>query len=379
MPKHFLFTSESVTEGHPDKLCDQVSDAVLDAVLKNDPNGRVAVECATKTGMLLLFGELSTTTYVDFQSLARGVIEKIGYTNSEMGFDAYGCSILSAIEEQSPEIGNAVIGKEELGAGDQGMMFGFACNETEEYMPMPITLAHSLAQQLAHIRKQREVLGLRPDGKTQVTVEYEDGKPKRVHTVVISAQHEPSLSKEDLSEILKHKVVDPILGKLVDEKTIYHFNPSGSFIIGGPQGDAGLTGRKIIVDTYGGYAPHGGGAFSGKDPSKVDRSGAYAARYIAKNIVAAGLAQKCQIELSYAIGLAEPISILVETFGTSTVEDEALETIIRKCFPLKPGEIIAHLGLRAPIYQRTATYGHFGRNEFPWERVDKVEELRQYL
>ncbi|MEI7510785.1 MAG: methionine adenosyltransferase [Candidatus Peregrinibacteria bacterium] len=371
MSKNFLFTSESVTEGHPDKMCDQVSDAVLDAVLAKDPNGRVAVECATKTGLLFLFGELSTSTYVDFQSIARGVVERIGYTNSEMGFDAHGCSVMSAIEEQSPEIAHAVLDQAELGAGDQGMMFGFACQETEDLMPLPIALAHKLSARLAHIRHEGLAHGLRPDGKTQVTVQYENGKPKRVHTVVVSTQHDPHVSQKMVQEIVHDLVITPILGDLIDTETIFHINPSGSFVVGGPQGDSGLTGRKIIVDTYGGYAPHGGGAFSGKDPSKVDRSGAYMARYIAKNIVAAGLAEKCQIEVSYAIGMAEPISLLVETFGTGKLSDEELEKLVRKTFPLKPGEMIAALDLRKPIYQRTACYGHFGRPEFPWEQIMK--------
>ncbi len=374
-----LFTSESVTEGHPDKICDQISDAILDEVLRNDPMGRVAVECAVKTGITFIFGELTTDAYVDFQKIARDVIRGIGYTRAEYGFDADSCGILSSISEQSKEISTAVHGREEVGAGDQGMMFGYACRETPEFMPLPITLAHQLAKKLADARKSNEIPHLRPDGKTQVTVEYENGNPKRIHTIVISAQHDPEISQDELKRSLMEKVVTPVCSGLFDEHTIVHCNPSGSFITGGPKGDSGLTGRKIIVDTYGGYAPHGGGCFSGKDPSKVDRSGAYAARYIAKNIVASGLAEKCQIEISYAIGIAEPVSILVETFGTGKLPADDLEILIRKLFPLKPGDIITRLGLRKPIYAQVAAYGHFGREGVPWENLDLVDELRKSL
>ncbi len=374
-----LFTSESVTEGHPDKICDQISDAILDEALGQDPDARVAVECAVKTGLVFIFGELTTSGYIDFQSVARNVIKDIGYTRAKFGFDFETCSVISSISEQSKEIAHAVAQNHELGAGDQGMMFGFACKETPECMPLPIMLSHQLAQKLAEIRKDESLTELRPDGKTQVTVEYHDGAPQRVHTVVISAQHSAKISEQDLKNKIEKVVLRPVLGKLYDKKTIFHCNPSGSFIIGGPQGDAGLTGRKIIVDTYGGYAPHGGGAFSGKDPSKVDRSGAYAARYIAKNIVTAGLAQKCQIEVSYAIGIADPVSIWVETFGTETISHDKLGTIIQDHFPLRPGDIIDQLDLKKPIYQKTAIYGHFGRDDVPWEKVDKVEELKKYL
>ncbi len=376
----YLFTSESVTEGHPDKMCDQISDAVLDAVLREDPDGRVAVETATKTGMVLLFGELTTSTYVDFQKVVRKVIEDIGYNSSHMGFDFRSCSVQSAIEEQSPEIAHATVEKEDTGAGDQGMMFGFACNETPELMPLPISLSHKLAFQLAKVRKEKPNLGLRPDGKTQVTIEYDkDGKALRAHTIVISSQHSEDLSQPELQKILKEKVIDAVAQDWIDENTVYHLNPTGSFVVGGPQGDAGLTGRKIIVDTYGGYARHGGGAFSGKDPSKVDRSGAYMGRYIAKNIVAAGLADKCEVQISYAIGVAEPISTFVETFGTGKLSDREISDIIPKIFGLKPKQIIDHLGLKRPIYQETASYGHFGREHFPWEKLDKAQELRKFL
>lgn len=376
----YLFTSESVTEGHPDKICDQVSDAVLDAVLRADPDGRVAVESATKTGMILLFGELTTTTYVDFQKIVRGVIKRIGYNSSKIGFDYRSCSVQSAIEEQSPEIAAATVEKEDTGAGDQGMMFGYACNETPEFMPLAISLAHALAQKLAEVRHADENSGLRPDGKTQVTIEYDDsGKPIRAHTIVISSQHSPDLSQEKLQKILLEKVIQPVASEWIDENTIYHLNPTGSFVVGGPQGDAGLTGRKIIVDTYGGYARHGGGAFSGKDPAKVDRSGAYMGRYIAKNIVAAGLADKCEVQISYAIGVAEPISVFVETFGTGKLSDAEISTLIPENFGLKPKQIIDHLNLKTPIYEETATYGHFGRSHFPWEKLDKVDDLKKYL
>ncbi len=376
---NYLFTSESVTEGHPDKMCDQISDSILDAVLMQDPHGRVAVETATKTGMILVFGELTTTAHVDFQKIIRGVVQKIGYTSSDIGFDYKTCSVQSAIEEQSPEIAAATVEKEDTGAGDQGMMFGFACNETSELMPLASILSHKLAFQLAKIRKEDPTLGLRPDGKTQVTIEYENGKPLRAHTIVISSQHSENLTQAELHKILKEKVIDVVAKDWIDENTAYHLNPTGSFIIGGPQGDAGLTGRKIIVDTYGGYARHGGGAFSGKDPSKVDRSGAYMGRYIAKNIVASGLAEKCEVQISYAIGVAEPISVFVDTFGTGKISDEKISKIIPKVFGLKPKEIIENLNLKQPIYQETASYGHFGREHFPWEKLDKLESLQKFL
>lgn len=385
MVKNYLFTSESVTEGHPDKVCDQISDAILDAVFEKDPKARVAVECLTKTGFVILAGEMTTNTYVDVQKVARKTIKKIGYDNGELGFDGNSCGIIVAISEQSSEIAEGVgVVKQELkdiGAGDQGLMFGYATNETDTYMPMPIYLAHKLTKQLTNVRKFGKLLYLRPDGKSQVTVEYENGKPKRVDTVVISSHHHPNIPMDQMTEDIKREVIMPIVGDLVDEKTKYHVNPSGSFAIGGPVADAGLTGRKIIVDTYGGHGSHGGGCFSGKDPSKVDRSASYMARHIAKNIVAAGLADKCEVQMAYAIGIPEPVSILVDTFGTNKIDEEKIEKKVKEIFPLRPGEIIEYLDLRRPIYQKTAAYGHFGREDpdFTWEKLNKVEELKKLL
>ena len=389
-----LFTSESVTEGHPDKVCDAISDAILDACMEKDPMSRVACETAVCTGFALVTGEITTNAYVDIQKIVRDTIKEIGYTKSEYGFDGNTCAVLVAIDEQSSDIAmgvdKALEAKQgelqddlDTGAGDQGMMFGYATNETEEYMPYPISLAHKLALQLTRVRKDGTLKYLRPDGKSQVSVEYdENGKPLRLEAVVLSTQHDEDVTQEQIHEDIKKYVFDPILPKeLLDEDTKYFINPTGRFVIGGPHGDAGLTGRKIIVDTYGGYARHGGGAFSGKDCTKVDRSAAYAARYVAKNIVAAGLADKCEIQLSYAIGVAQPTSIMVDTFGTGKVADEKLLTAIRENFDLRPAGIIKMLDLRRPIYKQTAAYGHFGRNDLdlPWEKLDKVDVLKKYL
>lgn len=388
-----LFTSESVTEGHPDKICDQISDAILDALLEQDPMSRVACETATTTGIVMVMGEISTNAYVDIQKIVRDTITEIGYTRGKYGFDAETCGVITAIDEQSSDIAmgvdKALEAKENqmtddeieaIGAGDQGMMFGYATNETEEYMPYPISLAHKLARQLTKVRKNGTLSYLRPDGKTQVTVEYdEDGKPSRLDAVVLSTQHDPEITQEQIHEDIQREVFDKILPEhMVDEETKFFINPTGRFVIGGPHGDAGLTGRKIIVDTYGGYARHGGGAFSGKDCTKVDRSAAYAARYVAKNIVAAGLADKCEIQLSYAIGVAEPTSIMVDTFGTGKKSNQELVDLIRKYFDLRPAGIIKMLDLRRPIYKQTAAYGHFGRNDLdlPWEKLDKVDVLK---
>ena len=391
-----LFTSESVTEGHPDKMCDQISDAILDALMEQDPMSRVACETATTTGMVLVMGEITTNAYIDIQKIVRDTIKEIGYTRGKYGFDAETCGVITAIDEQSTDIAMGVdkaleakehtMSEEEIdaiGAGDQGMMFGYASDETPEYMPYPIALAHKLSRKLTEVRKNETLPYLRPDGKTQVTVEYdENGVPARLDAVVLSTQHDPEVTQNQIHKDIKKYVFDAIIPEgMVDEKTKFFINPTGRFVIGGPHGDSGLTGRKIIVDTYGGMARHGGGAFSGKDCTKVDRSAAYAARYVAKNIVAAGLAKKCEIQLSYAIGVAHPTSIMVDTFGTGVLEDDKLVEIIRENFDLRPAGIIQMLDLRRPIYKQTAAYGHFGRTDIdlPWEKLDKVEDLKKYL
>ncbi len=382
----YLFTSESVFEGHPDKVCDQVSDAVLDAILKEDPNGRVACECLTKTGMILVAGEITTTAYVDIPRIARSTLKRIGYTKAEHGIEWETCAVLTHIEEQSPDISQGVtaasaagkIGSEQ-GAGDQGMMFGYATNETPELMPLPLMLSHQMSFRAAQVRKKGVVKYLRPDGKCQVTIEYNNGKPVRAHTIVFSTQHNPDVTHAKIkADMIKH-VIKPVCGKWMDSNTIIYVNPTGKFVRGGPFADAGLTGRKIIVDTYGGHGAHGGGCFSGKDPSKVDRSAAYAARYIAKNVVAAGLADKCEVELAYAIGVAKPVSVLVHTFGTGRISEDKLTQLVVKHFPLKPADILSHLKLRRPIYEKTACYGHFGRNDpdFTWEKTDKAAVLKR--
>ena len=388
-----LFTSESVTEGHPDKICDQISDGILDAILEKDPKARVACETAVTTGLVMVMGEISTNCYVDFQKVVRDTIREIGYTRAKYGFDCDTCAVITSIDEQSQDIAmgvdEALESKngekdniEAIGAGDQGMMFGFATNETDAYMPLPIYMAHKLSRRLTEVRKNGTLEYLRPDGKTQVTVEYEGNKPVRIDTIVISTQHGPEVEREQIEKDLIENVINEVVpSELLDENTKYYINPTGRFVIGGPQGDSGLTGRKIIVDTYGGSGRHGGGAFSGKDPTKVDRSAAYAARWVAKNLVAAGVADKLEIQLAYAIGVAKPVSIEIETFGTGKYDEEKIIEVINKVFDLRPAAIISELDLRKPIYKQTAAYGHFGRNDLdlPWERLNKVEEIKKYL
>lgn len=385
-----LFTSESVTEGHPDKICDQISDAILDAIIEKDPNARVACETAVTTGMIMIMGEITTDCYVDIPKVARQTVKKIGYDRAKFGFDCHTCSVITSIDEQSGDIAMGVDKSyeskvnneniEDTGAGDQGMVFGYACNETPELMPMPISLAHKLSMQLTKVRKDGILPYLRPDGKTQVTVEYDDGKPVRIDTIVISSQHGNDVTIDKIRDDIIENVVKPIIpNDLIDENTNYFINPTGRFVIGGPQGDSGLTGRKIIVDTYGGYARHGGGAFSGKDPTKVDRSAAYAARYVAKNVVKAGLADKCEVQIAYAIGVSHPVSVMIDTFGTAKVDENTILDIINDVFDLRPASIIKDLDLRRPIFKKTASYGHFGRNDpdFTWEKCDKADIIRE--
>lgn len=382
-----LFTSESVTEGHPDKMCDQISDAILDNIIEKDPMARVACETATTTGIIFVMGEITTNCYVDIEEIVRNTVREIGYDRAKYGFDSDSCAVITSLHGQSPDIAMGVDkgyeakngdeqGEFETGAGDQGMMFGFACDETEDLMPTPIYLAHKLTKKLSEVRKNGTLEYLRPDGKSQVTVEYVDDKPVRIDTIVVSTQHSPDVDQNSIQNDIKKYVINPVIpAELLDENTKYYINPTGRFVIGGPQGDSGLTGRKIIVDTYGGYASHGGGAFSGKDPTKVDRSACYAARYVAKNIVASGIAKKCEIELAYAIGVAKPVSVLVNTYGTGKISDEEITVLVNKNFDLRPAAIIKHFDLRRPIYKQTAAYGHFGRNDLdlPWEKTDKTE------
>ncbi len=379
MPKDYLFTSESVTEGHPDKICDQISDGVVDALIEKDPRARIAVETLVKTGIAIVAGEVTTNAWIDIPRIVRSTICKIGYTDSAMGYDGNTCGVMVAIEGQSQDIARGVDekGAKEQGAGDQGMMFGYACNETADLMPAPIHYAHALTRKLSDIRKKKHDW-LRPDGKSQVTVEYVDGKPVRIDAVVVSTQHAEEASNKKIKDVIMEEVIKASLpAKLMDKKTKFYINPTGRFVIGGPMGDSGVTGRKIIVDTYGGMGRHGGGAFSGKDPSKVDRSAAYMGRYIAKNVVAAGLATRCEVQVSYAIGVAEPVSVMVDTFGTAVIDEEKIAKAVRNTFGLKPAQIIEHLDLLKPIYQRTAAYGHFGRSEFSWEKTDKKDALRE--
>ena len=375
-PKNFIFTSESVTEGHPDKIADQISDAILDAMIEQDPGSRVACETLITTGLVVISAEITTKSQVDIQQVARDTIREIGYTDSAMGFDANTCSVVLTIDKQSPDI---ALGVDRKGAGDQGLMFGYACDETEEFMPSPILYAHKLARRLSEVRKDGTLPFLRPDGKSQVTFRYENGKPVGVDAVVVSSQHSEDVSHEDLVEGIRQNVIDHCMGTLISKNTKIHINPTGNFVIGGPMGDTGLTGRKIIVDTYGGWSRHGGGAFSGKDPSKVDRSAAYMARYVAKNIVAASLASRCEVQIAYAIGVAEPVSVMIEAFGTAALPEEKISEAVREVFDLTPEGIISHLGLLRPIYRKTASYGHFGRNEetFSWERTDRIAELKK--
>ena len=385
--RRYFFTSESVGEGHPDKLCDQISDAILDTCLKDDPNSRVACETFASTSLVLVGGEITTKTFVDFQEIVRKVAKEVGYTNPEYGLDCNSMAVLDMIHSQSPDISQGVSGtglkkySGQQGAGDQGMMFGFACNETKELMPLPITLAHKILIAATKLRKNNSLKWLRPDAKSQVTVEYEGYKPIRIDAVVVAHQHDPAISHKDLEKEVIEKIIKPVLEPtgLLDPKTKYYINPTGRFVVGGPFGDTGLTGRKIIVDTYGGMGRHGGGAFSGKDPTKVDRSAAYAARYVAKNVVAAKLAERCEVELAYAIGVPFPISVMIDTFGTSSVPEKKIEAAVQKTFDLSPAGIIKNLDLRRPIYQKTASYGHFGRSEFPWEKTDKAEELKKVI